>query len=195
MALKATPNQVYAMMVTERVTSIFSLLGILFILSTFLLGRGFDKPINRLFFFASFSNLGMNIAALIAEDGTAGPNSSLCQFQAFAIQWYVGTTPLLLLHNLMFSQVPGSGYPLGFVHGFQCLPRLIPWMDHRTHAPAGVEILPRMLRLFLHTSLGLPLRQHQKPGKSLRSSSREYIIWSREAISNTTPALVLDRRP
>ena len=160
MARKPTPNQVYAMMITERVTSIFSLLGILFILSTFLLGRGFDKPINRLFFFASFSNLGMNIAALIAEDGmSAGQNSSLCQFQAFAIQWYVRTRPLVFVH-LMFSQVLGSGYPLGFVHGFQCISRLIPWMDNRTYAPAGVEILSRMLRLFLHTSLGLPLCQH-----------------------------------
>ena len=161
MALKATPNQVYAMMITERVTSIFSLLGILFILSTFLLGRGFDKPINRLFFFASFSNLGMNIAALIAEDGvSAGQNSSLCQFQAFAIQWYVRTRPLVFLQNLIFSQVPGSGYPLGFVHGFQRISRLVPWMDNRTYAPAGVEILSRMLRLFLHTGLGLPPRQH-----------------------------------
>ena len=75
------------MQVTERVASIFSLLGIFFILSTFLLGRGFDKPINRLIFFASWSNLGMNIATLIAEAGVdAGINSSLCQFQAFAIQ-------------------------------------------------------------------------------------------------------------
>jgi len=87
MAVKATSDQTNVMAVTERVTSIFSLLGILFILSTFLLGRGFDKPINRLVFFASWSNLGMNIAALIAEDGiAAGRTSSLCQFQAFAIQ-------------------------------------------------------------------------------------------------------------
>ena len=102
MAVKATPSQVNAMMITERVTSIFSLLGILFILSTFLLGRGFDKPINRLFFFASFSNLGMNIASLIAEQGvSAGQNSSLCQFQAFAIQWYVGARLwMLFLHDL-----------------------------------------------------------------------------------------------
>lgn len=97
MAVTATPSQINAMMITERVTSIFSLLGILFILATFLLGRGFDKPINRLFFFASFSNLGMNIAALIAEDGvSAGQNSSLCQFQAFAIQWYVETKVAML---------------------------------------------------------------------------------------------------
>ncbi|CAD6563967.1 MAG: hypothetical protein ASARMPRED_002596 [Alectoria sarmentosa] len=98
MAVKATPSQVNAMMITERVTSILSLVGILFILSTFLLGRGFDKPINRLFFFASFSNLGMNIAALIAEDGvSAGQNSSLCQFQAFAIQWFLGVDTLWAL--------------------------------------------------------------------------------------------------
>lgn len=81
------PGQINAFAVTERVTSIFSLLGIFFILSTFLLGRGFNKPINRLVFAASWSNLGMNIATLIAEDGvSAGPTSSLCQFQAFAIQ-------------------------------------------------------------------------------------------------------------
>ena len=87
MAVNATPSQINAMAVTERVTSIFSLFGILFILSTFLLGREFDKSINRLIFFASWSNLGMSIAALIAEDGpAAGQPSSLCQFQAFAIQ-------------------------------------------------------------------------------------------------------------
>ncbi|KAK4696564.1 hypothetical protein P7C71_g1385, partial [Lecanoromycetidae sp. Uapishka_2] len=87
MAVELTAGQNNAFAITERVTSIFSLLGIFFILSTFLLGRGFDKPINRLVFAASWSNLGMNIAALIAEDGVAaGAKSSLCQFQAFAIQ-------------------------------------------------------------------------------------------------------------
>ena len=87
----ATSSQINAFQITERVTSIFSLLGIFFILSTFLLARGFDKPINRLIFFASWSNLGMNIACLIAQDGiAAGVNSSLCQFQAFAIQMFLG---------------------------------------------------------------------------------------------------------
>lgn len=82
-----SPSQLNVMQVTERVTSIFSLLGILFILSTFLLARGFDRPINRLIFLASWSNLGMNIATLIAEDGPiAGQNSSLCQFQGWTIQ-------------------------------------------------------------------------------------------------------------
>ena len=82
-----TQNQLDSFTITERITSIFSLVGIFFILSTFLLGRGFNKPINRLVFAASWSNLGMNIATLIARDGIdAGQDSSLCQFQAFAIQ-------------------------------------------------------------------------------------------------------------
>ena len=87
MAGKLTADQINTIQITERVSSIASLLGILFILATFLLGRGFDKPINRLIFFASFSNLGANVATLIAEDGpAAGPSSPLCQFQAWAIQ-------------------------------------------------------------------------------------------------------------
>ncbi|MCJ1451450.1 hypothetical protein MMC28_001787 [Mycoblastus sanguinarius] len=98
MAIEATPSQVNALAITERVTSIFSLLGVFFIISTFLLGRGFNKPINRLIFFASWSNLGMNVAALIAEEGiAAGKNSSLCQFQGFAIQWFLGVDALWAL--------------------------------------------------------------------------------------------------
>ncbi|KAL9102954.1 MAG: hypothetical protein Q9163_001941 [Psora crenata] len=94
MALTLTDSQLNALQVTERVTSILSMLGIIFILSTFLLVRGFDKPINRLIFFASWSNLGMNIASMIAEDGqVAGQNSSLCQFQAWAIQMWVPPPP------------------------------------------------------------------------------------------------------
>ena len=82
-----TPGELNALQVTERVASIFSLFGVLFILSTFLLGRGFDKPINRLIFSASWSNIGVNIASLIAQEGpAAGADSSLCQFQAFSVQ-------------------------------------------------------------------------------------------------------------
>lgn len=90
MAVLTTKSQLNAMQITERVTSVLSLFGILFILATFLLGRGFDKPINRLIFFASWSNLMFNIASLIAEDGVAaGQDSHLCQFQAWVIQMWV----------------------------------------------------------------------------------------------------------
>lgn len=82
-----TQAQVDALTVTERVVSVFSIAGIFFILLTFYFLKSFHKPINRLIFFASFGNLGMNIACLIAEDGIAsGATSSLCTFQAFLIQ-------------------------------------------------------------------------------------------------------------
>ncbi|CAL8584788.1 hypothetical protein XPA_010374 [Xanthoria parietina] len=86
-----TAGQKNALMITERVVSIFSILGIFFILVTFYFLSSFNKPINRLVFYASFGNLGMNIACLISEDGiNAGPLSPLCQFQAFLIQMFLG---------------------------------------------------------------------------------------------------------
>lgn len=82
-----TQTQVNALSITERIVSVLSIIGILFILLTFYFLRSFHKPINRLIFFASFGNLGMNIACLIAENGIAhGPTSPLCTFQAFLIQ-------------------------------------------------------------------------------------------------------------
>ena len=64
-----SPSQLTTFSITERVTSAFSLVGVVFIISTFLLGRGFDKPIDRLIFFASWSNLGTSIAFFISRDG------------------------------------------------------------------------------------------------------------------------------
>ena len=75
------------MSVTERVMSVFSVAGILFILITYSFCASFKKPINRLVFFASFGNLGINVAALIAENGPlAGSGSALCQAQGFLVQ-------------------------------------------------------------------------------------------------------------
>ena len=87
MATQLTDQQVQAIQITERVASVFSLLGIFFVLFTFLFSEHFKKPINRLIYFASWGNLGVNIASLISENGpAAGQRSSLCQTQAFLIQ-------------------------------------------------------------------------------------------------------------
>ncbi|KAL8895692.1 MAG: hypothetical protein Q9207_008060 [Kuettlingeria erythrocarpa] len=86
-----TQAQSNALAITERVVSAFSIIGILFILFTFYFLKTFHKPINRLIFFASFGNLGMNIACFIAEEGIRqGAKSSLCTFQAFLIQMFLG---------------------------------------------------------------------------------------------------------
>ncbi len=86
-----TDSQWMALVVTERVNSCLSLLGIFFVITTFLLLPSFDRPINWLIFFASWGNMGSNIASQIFEDGPlAGQASTLCQFQAFLVQMFLG---------------------------------------------------------------------------------------------------------
>lgn len=87
MATSLTPEQNRMMALTERITASFSIVGILFIILTYLFSSSFSKPINRLVFYASWGNLGLCIVALISVDGPdAGQNSPLCQFQAFMAQ-------------------------------------------------------------------------------------------------------------
>ena len=84
----------HAVEITEKVCSVFSLLGTSFIITTFLSDKSFHKPINRLVFFAAWGNIMSNIATLISTAGIRlGPDYSLCQFQAFLIQWYALSTP------------------------------------------------------------------------------------------------------
>lgn len=106
---KLTVGQSNALMITERIVSVFSIFGIIFILVTFYFLSSFNKPINRLVFYASFGNLGMNIACLISENGIkAGALSPLCQFQAFLIQMCgASTTTPQVLHSLI-SEITGS---------------------------------------------------------------------------------------
>lgn len=86
MSLSST--QVQKIVITERVASIFSLIGAAFVIVTFLLNDKFRKPINRLVFYATFGNILTNIATIISTDGIeADRGSPLCQFQAFLIQW------------------------------------------------------------------------------------------------------------
>ena len=80
-------SQTQALVITERINAVVSLLGIAFILSTYLFTPYFNKPINRLVFYATWGNLGSHVASLISEAGpNAGPNAPLCQFQAFLVQ-------------------------------------------------------------------------------------------------------------
>lgn len=82
-----THGQLNALTITERVNSSISLLGIFFILITYTFYPFFNKPINRLIFFATWANLGTCVASLISIDGLA--NASLCRFQAFLVQMWV----------------------------------------------------------------------------------------------------------
>lgn len=84
-----TKSQLDALSVIERTCSVFSLLGSLFIIGTFLSSKAFHKPINRLVFYASFGNMMTNVGTLMSRSYTGSPNSVGCQFQAFLIQMFM----------------------------------------------------------------------------------------------------------
>jgi len=83
-------RQVLAVQVSERTMSVLSILGSLFIITTFIRWHYFRKPINRLVFYASFGNMLSNVATLISTSALPnqpGSNSNLCELQAVLIQW------------------------------------------------------------------------------------------------------------
>lgn len=81
-----TPGDVDALVAIERVCSVFSLLGCVFIIVTFSVSKAFHKPINRLVFYASFGNTLTNVGTLMTRQFIRAPTSFGCQFQAFLIQ-------------------------------------------------------------------------------------------------------------
>lgn len=84
-----TADQLTAISIIERVGSVFSLLGCLFIIITFSCSKAFHKPINRLVFYASFGNMMTNVGTLMAREYLSNIDSVGCQFQAFLIQMFM----------------------------------------------------------------------------------------------------------
>lgn len=75
----------------ERIGAAFSLCGTAFVLVTFLSSTEFQKPINRLIFYACLGNVFMSIASIIARQAIMSINDGnfntvFCQFQALLIQ-------------------------------------------------------------------------------------------------------------
>ena len=88
MALDA--RQLLAVQVSERTMSVLSILGSLFIITSFLKFHYFRKPINRLVFYASFGNMLTNMATLVSTSAFPGYKMGqkiLCEFQGITIQW------------------------------------------------------------------------------------------------------------
>lgn len=85
-------GKLLAIEVATRTTSVFSVVGSAFIISTFLCFPFFRKAINRLVFYATFGNLLANAATLMSTSGipkTPGELSGLCEFQGTLIQWFM----------------------------------------------------------------------------------------------------------
>ncbi|RMZ72235.1 camp receptor [Pyrenophora seminiperda CCB06] len=82
----------FALVMATRASSVLSVLGSMFIISTFVYFPFFRKPINRLVFFATFGNMLTNVATMMSTavlpKGTLAP-SGLCQFQGLLIQWFM----------------------------------------------------------------------------------------------------------
>ncbi|KAI0805552.1 G-protein coupled receptor [Xylaria sp. FL0064] len=83
-----------AITVIERIGSVLSLLGCLFIVITFLSSSAFRKPVNRLVFYASFGNMAVNVGTLIARAYVDDENSAGCQIQGFLIQQFLPSDAL-----------------------------------------------------------------------------------------------------
>ncbi len=73
----------------ERACSVISLIGSLFIITTFCISNRFRKAINRMVFYATFGNVITNVGTLISRAYIEDPTSIGCQAQAFLIQTYV----------------------------------------------------------------------------------------------------------
>jgi hypothetical protein len=82
-----TARDLHALSIVERVGSVFSILGCIFIVATFCSSKAFHKPINRLVFYASVGNGIVNTATVMATSYVNAPNSAGCQTQGFLIQW------------------------------------------------------------------------------------------------------------
>lgn len=84
-----TMKQLDAIGILERVCSVFSLLGSVFVIVTFILSKAFHKPINRLVFYASFGNMLCNVGTLMSRTYLTQPDSVGCQFQGFLMQMFM----------------------------------------------------------------------------------------------------------
>ncbi|PQE32593.1 camp receptor protein [Rutstroemia sp. NJR-2017a WRK4] len=145
--MSLTPHQIRILDSSERVTSSVSIIGTLFIICTFFFSPSFNKPINRLIFFASWGNLGASVSCLISELGpgssTTGPVSGLCQFQGFLVQMFRGV-------DCYWSFCMAINVYLVFFRGYTTdqLRRLDVWY---LLACYGLSFVPALIFLFIST--------------------------------------------
>jgi hypothetical protein len=91
-----TSAQILTIEISTRTSSVLSMLGSLFIISTFLCFPYFRKPMNRLIFYATWSNIVTNGATLISVSAIPDDPTRLtplCEAQAFLIQWFMLADP------------------------------------------------------------------------------------------------------
>ena len=86
-AMKLHPDQAVIISALERVGGALSLVGVLFILVTFVTFRRLRTVPNHFIVFASIANIGASAASMIGLAGIeAGVHSPLCHAQAFLLE-------------------------------------------------------------------------------------------------------------
>ncbi|KAK0109907.1 hypothetical protein ONS95_002578 [Cadophora gregata] len=85
-------DTLWQLSIIERTAASLSLIGICFIITSFLFCKAFHKSINRLIFFASVGNFFTCVGTLISRDAISGTSVSdpvLCKTQSFLIQMFM----------------------------------------------------------------------------------------------------------
>jgi len=81
-----TKAQIDTLITIERTTGSISVTSTLFFITTFICIKKLRTLSNTLLFYASFANLGANVAALIGDSALSHPDGGLCQFQGFLLE-------------------------------------------------------------------------------------------------------------
>jgi len=93
-----TGDQIWICAIAERISSSISVTAtLLMFICYFSLKRFRSLLSNRLLIFASVANLACNAATLMGGSGLLDVNSSVCQTQAFLLEWYVHEISLMPL--------------------------------------------------------------------------------------------------
>ncbi|KAI1098242.1 family A G protein-coupled receptor-like protein [Jackrogersella minutella] len=132
-----------AISVIERVVSVLSMLGCLFVIFTFSFSKAFHKPINRLVFYASFGNLMTNIGSLLSRRYVDDIDSFGCQFQGFLIQMFLPADALWTL-AMAFNVY------LTFYHKFDAA-RLRSMEIYYLILCYGIPFIPALTYVFIKT--------------------------------------------
>ncbi|CZR56792.1 uncharacterized protein PAC_06681 [Phialocephala subalpina] len=88
-----TEKQTETIVAIERSMGFLSVFCSLLLLTTFLLFKEFRNVGNTMIFMATPANLIANSAATIGMLGLKNPGGPLCQFQAFALEWFEQSDP------------------------------------------------------------------------------------------------------
>lgn len=133
----------------ERVASALSLLGTAFVAITFLGSEAFQKPINRLVFYACLGNIFTNVATIMARAAIEAVhddnyNTNLCQFQGVLIQMFLPA-------DALWTFVMALNVYLTFYRSYNAedLRRLEKWYALLCY---GVPFIPAIVFVFVQNS-------------------------------------------